>query len=180
MSSTCCNDPFSNKDQKQHEDFIVGYKETKIGRIPVIDSKIKAKDILGAWKARWGINRMHYKVNPGLYCIGNPNQDSIVLVTANYKFTFDMLRKELNGINTWLLILDTKGINVWCAAGKGTFGTDELTRKIISTKIRQLISHKNIILPQLGAVGVQAHVIKRITGLKVIYGPVYAKDIKEF
>jgi len=170
----------NKKDSGKSEKFITGFKETKAGSIPVISSRLFFSDITGAWKARWGINRNNYKINPGLYCIGDPDENSIVLVSANYKLSLDSLRKELEGINAWILVLDTKGINVWCAAGKGTFGTDELNHRIISTKIRQLINHKNIILPQLGAVGVEALFVKKLTGMKVIYGPVYAKDIKEF
>ena len=66
---------------------------------------------------------MNYKVDPGLYAIGNPNERSPVLVTANYKMSFDNLREALPGRDAWILVLDTRGINVWCAAGKGTFGT---------------------------------------------------------
>ena len=77
-------------------------------------------------------------------------------------------------------MLDTQGINVWCAAGKGTFGTEELIEKILAVKLNEIIFHKVIILPQLGAVGVQAHKVKEKTGFRVIYGPVRASDIKEF
>jgi len=87
-------------------------------------------DIVGSWKARWGINRMNFRVEPGLYSAGNPDSSSPVLVTANYKMSFDSLRKELNELDAWILVLDTKGINVWCAAGKGTFGTQELINRI--------------------------------------------------
>lgn len=45
-------------------------------------------DILGSWKARWGINRMNYRVEPGLYRVGNPYESSPVLITANYKLSF--------------------------------------------------------------------------------------------
>ena len=61
--------------------------------------------------------------------VGAPDADSPVLVTANYKMTVDLLRRELAGLNAWLLVLDTRGINVWCAAGKGTFGTGEVIRR---------------------------------------------------
>jgi hypothetical protein len=77
-------------------------------------------------------------------------------------------------------VLDTKGINVWCAAGKGTFGTKELITKIKSISLDKIVSHKRIILPQLGAVGVAAHKIKEETGFNVHYGPVRASDIKKF
>lgn len=112
--------------------------------------------------------------------MGNPNEKSPVLVTANYKLTFDKLRSNLQDLNLWILVIDTKGINVWCAAGKGTFGTDEIINKIIQTKLANLVSHKEIILPQLGAPGVSAHIITKRTGFKVIYGPVRAEDISEF
>lgn len=123
---------------------------------------------------------MDYKINPGLYAIGNPDDTSPVLVSANYKLTFDTLRKELSELNCWLLILDTKGINVWCAAGKGTFGTNELVSRISKTFLSEIVTHKTLILPQLGAVGVIAHEIKRQTGFTVVYGPVRAGDIKAF
>ena len=138
------------------------------------------QDYLGAWKARWGIGRMDYTVEPGLYSVGQPNNESPVFVSANYKLTFDTLRKNLSGLNCWLLILDTKGINVWCAAGKGTFGTDELINRIEASALSKYVSHNNLVLPQLGATGVSAHEIKSRSGYNVKYGPVRASDIKEY
>lgn len=145
-----------------------------------VSATLSPKDIFGTWKARWGINRMNYKVDPGLYSIGRPDSDSPVLVTANYKMSFDALRKELSGISAWILVLDTKGVNVWCAAGKGTFGTEELLKRIELTALSEVINHKTLILPQLGAVGVSAHEIMKRSGFQVVYGPVRAEDIPEF
>ncbi len=143
-------------------------------------TKLTFKDILGAWKVRWGIGRMNYKISPGLYAVGSPDHTSPVLVSANYKLTFDTLRKELFGFSCWLLILDTKGVNVWCAAGKGTFGTDELVGRISKTRLAEIVSHRTLILPQLGAPGVSAHEVAKQTGFSVVYGPVRAKDMKAF
>lgn len=123
---------------------------------------------------------MNYKVDPGLYSLGKPDSNSPVLVTANYKMTFDVLRKELHGMDVWILVLDTKGVNVWCAAGKGTFGTGELLNRILGTQLDKIVSHRTLILPQLAAPGVSAHEVTKFSGFKVTYGPVRAKDIKEF
>ncbi len=159
---------------------VLSWKETPAGRIPIISAALSFSDILGGWLVRWGINRLGYTVNPGIYGIGNPGPESPVLVSANYKFSFDTLRKELSGIDAWILVIDTKGINVWCAAGKGTFGTGELVGRIIKHNLAGLVNHKRIILPQLGAVGVSAHKVTSFTKFKVIYGPVKAMDLPEF
>ena len=148
--------------------------------IPTTSTTLSFKDTLGAWKVRWGIGRMTYKVEPGLYAVGKPDSDAPVLVTANYKLTFDVVRKNLVGVDCWLLILDTKGVNVWCAAGKKTFGTSELIHRIEAVKLSTVVAHKKIILPQLGAPGVSAQEIARRTGFSVVYGPVRANDIKAF
>jgi acetyl-CoA decarbonylase/synthase complex subunit gamma len=77
-------------------------------------------------------------------------------------------------------VLDTRGINVWCSAGKGNFGTGELARRIVSSGLPEIVNHRIIIVPQLGAVGVSAHEVKKRTGFKVVYGPVEAADIPAF
>lgn len=144
-------------------------------------SSWKAADYFGAILCRVSNRfRMRYRVDPGLYMLGSPTSESQVFVTANYKLSFDHVRKDLGKIDAWILALDTKGINVWCAAGKGTFGTDELVRKIESEKLAQKVSHKNLIVPQLGAPGIAAHEVKKKIGFSVIYGPIKSKDIQAY
>ena len=159
---------------------VIGAVETKIGDIPVVSSKLTFKDTLGSWRMRWGIGRYGYSIEPGIYAVGNPDRNSSVFVTANYKMSFDRLRKELAGIDCFILALDTKGINVWCAAGKGTFGTEELIKRIKTVELGKIVKHRRIILPQLGAPGVAAHVVTKKTGFGIVYGPVRAKDIPLF
>lgn len=131
-------------------------------------------------KARLGIARMGHRVEPGLYSLGKPNRNSPVLVTANYRLSFDALRSRLNGMDCFILVLDTQGINVWCAAGKGTFGTDELVRRVELSGLKDLVDHRVLILPQLGGPGVAAPEVKKRTGFKVEWGPVRASDISDY
>jgi hypothetical protein len=145
-----------------------------------VSTKPGFSDFMGTVMVRWGINRNKYRVDPGLYSVGRPDSSSDVFVTANYKLSFDHLRKNLGGINGWILVLDTKGVNVWCAAGKGTFGTDELNSRIGKVSLDRIVSHRRIILPQLAATGVAAHKIKEVSGFNVRYGPVRASDIRQF
>jgi acetyl-CoA decarbonylase/synthase complex subunit gamma len=123
---------------------------------------------------------MNYKVDPGLYALGTPGDKAPVVVTANYKMTFDRLREALRGQDLWILVLDTKGINVWCAAGKGTFGTTELIDRIEVSGLVNVVSHRELILPQLAGPGVSAHLVKKSSGFKVIYGPIRADDLPAF
>lgn len=160
--------------------FVMGSVQTPMGEIPQISSSLTWADRMGSFKARWGIGRMHYTVEPGLYALGSPNAQSPVLVTANYKMSFDRLRESLPGHDAWVLVLDTQGINVWCASGKGSFGTKELVRRIQSSDLDRLVSHRNLILPQLSGPGVAAHEVKRLSGFKVVYGPIRAKDLPAF
>jgi hypothetical protein len=130
--------------------------------------------------ARWGVHRSGHRVEPGLYALGHPAPESPVFVTANYTLSFDALRSALEGVDGYILVLDTQGINVWCAAGKGTFGTEELVQRIQATRLSEVVTHRALILPQLGATGVAAHEVKRHTGFKVEYGPVRAADLPQY
>jgi hypothetical protein len=131
-------------------------------------------------QARWAIRRKSHRVQPGLYALGNPNPTTPVFVSANYTLSFDALRAALNGMDAYLLVLDTQGVNVWCAAGEGMFGTDELVKRIETVGLQQVVSHRRLILPQLGAPGVDAQEVKKRSGFTVEYGPVRAEDLPEY
>jgi hypothetical protein len=150
------------------------------GTILIADRKISLKNNVDHLLARLGINRMGHLVTPGLYRLGDPGPESPVFITANYTLSFDALRSSLKDIDSFILVLNTFGINVWCAAGKGTFGTEELIRKIDETRLNETIKHRSLILPQLGAPGVSAHRVKEKTGFNIKYGPVRAADIPDY
>jgi len=160
--------------------WVIGRQSTPGGEAARVAADLGWSDNIGSWRARWGINRMQFMVEPGLYCTGEPDANSPVLVTANYKMSFDRLRRELVGIQAWILVLDTEGVNVWCAAGKGTFGTAELVRRIARVGLDKVVRHRTLILPQLGATGVAAYEVRKRSGFRVIYGPVRAEDLPGF
>jgi len=163
-----------------NQSFVIGNVEVPVGKIPQVSSLLTRHDRWGSIKARWGVGRMDYAIDPGLYALGSPDQGSPVLVTANYKMSFDRLREALPGRDLWILVLDTEGINVWCAAGKGTFGTGELVRRIKASGLADCVRHRDLILPQLGAPGISAHLVRKLSGFKVHYGPILARDIPDY
>ena len=162
------------------EPWITGTLDTPVGVVPQVGIQLRLTDHLGTWRVRWGIGRMQYRVDPGLYAVGQPTSDSPVLVSANYKMSFDKLRSQLAGVDAWVLVLDTQGVNVWCSAGKGTFGTDEIVGRVKANRLDEIVSHRTLVIPQLGAPGVAAHQVKNRCGFRVVYGPVRAADLPAF
>lgn len=154
--------------------------ETVQTTFATVSSELTFGDRMEHLLARLGYRRGDHRVSPGLYAMGKPTPDSPVFVTANYKLSFDALRSNLTGFDCYILVLDTFGVNVWCAAGKGTFGTDELINRIKVTSLENVVSHRKVILPQLGAAGVSAFTVKKECGWQVEYGPVRAADIRDY
>jgi hypothetical protein len=157
--------------------FVESFWDCSSVSVPKLKKRLGFTDLLGSVRARVGLSRDQYKVVPGLYCLGEPGPESPVLVTANYKLTFDTLRSRAGRLTAWLLVLDTRGVNVWCAAGKKTFSTDEIIRQVHRAGIENIVKHRQLIVPQLGAPGVSAHKVKKGCGFKVVWGPVRVEDL---
>jgi CO dehydrogenase/acetyl-CoA synthase delta subunit len=145
-----------------------------------IDSQWTPADLRGAVRCRLGRFRMRYSVPPGLSALGRPGPDSPVVVTANYKLTFDILRRDLSPIDCWILALETRGINVWCASAGGTFVTEELVLRLGKTRLSEVVRHRELIVPQLCAPGVSAHSVQKQSGFHVRFGPVRSCDLPSY
>lgn len=138
---------------------------------------IKSKlNLFGAYFFRF----VGYSVEPELRKLGNPNQDSPVFVTTNFTLTVKRFLKQLKGIDCYLLIAPSNGINVWCGACGGDFTTESVISIIKTSRINELVSHRTLILPQLSAPGIDPLIIKKELGWNIKFGPVYAKDIKNY
>jgi CO dehydrogenase/acetyl-CoA synthase gamma subunit (corrinoid Fe-S protein) len=142
--------------------------------VPQVSSQMSHEDRRGTLFARLGVGRDNYCIAPGLYDIGAPDVQSPLMVTANYKLSFNVLRSHLAGISAWILVVNTRGINVWCAAGKGTFSTQEVAYRVKADRLADIVTHRRLILPQLSATGVSAHQVKPLCGFEIVWGPVHA------
>ena len=123
---------------------------------------------------------MSYLVPAGLYAIGTPAPSDPVTVTANYKMSYDLVRQALAGRNIWLLVLETYGINVWCAAGKGTFGTGEVVRRVEASGLARVVTHRTLLLPLLGAAGVKALEVRQRTGFTARFSTIRIDDLPAY
>jgi hypothetical protein len=179
-AESCCGPRIPAEPAPYRKVPVEGRLSTLAGDVPRVPTRWGLGDWMGRVLVRLGFRRMSYAIAPGLYAVGRPGANAPVLVTANYKLTFDVLRRAIVGLDAWVLVLDTKGVNVWCAAGKGTFGSAELAARVESTRLAQVVRHRRLVVPQLGAPSVAAHEVERLTDFGVVFGPVRANDIPAF
>lgn len=128
-----------------------------------------------------------FSVKPGLYYTGDHYDITApILVTCNYHLTVYKLWKTVNHLNTRILVIDTEGINVWCAAGKGKFCTAAIQEQLEKVDPNQLsvleISKEHrlpLVIPKLALSGVK---LKKLIDLNYqpIIGPIYMEEIPDF
>lgn len=160
--------------------FVREFVSTPVGDVPRIKTYWTARDYACTALARLGLVRNSYKVVPGLYCAGFPDKHAPVLVVANHKLMFDLLRRELAGIDAWILVIDTEGVDVWRASWRKFFSTKELVRVVRASRLRELVSHRQIIVPQSAATGVGARKVKGECGFDVVFGPMRFSDLQAY
>jgi len=118
-------------------------------------------------------------VVPGLRRIGTPDRDSPVVVTGNFHLTVRRVEKALTSQNCYLLVVQSKGINVWCASAGGEMNTHSIITALKTSDIASLVDHRELILPQLSATGIDTKLLKKVSGWKGKWGPVYANSLPE-
>ncbi|MCP5067063.1 MAG: 4Fe-4S dicluster domain-containing protein [bacterium] len=133
-------------------------------------------DWLVAWLFRW----LPRSTPTGLFAIGNPDEKSPVIVTGNFTLTVARLRKALRGRDVWLLVANSDGINVWCAADGGLFTHHRVIDAIKVSRLAERVTHRRILLPSLAASGVETEPIHEETGFRPRFGPVLARDIPAY
>lgn len=126
------------------------------------------------------LRALPFPVKTGLTKIGNPDRQSPVLLTCNFGLTVRRVMRALKGIDAYLLVANSRGINVWCAAAGGHFTSDEVVSVIKTSGINDLVDHRRLVLPQLSATGVERAVVEEKTGWRAVFGPVYAEDIAAY
>jgi NAD-dependent dihydropyrimidine dehydrogenase PreA subunit len=116
----------------------------------------------------------------GMIKIGNPGRDAPVLLTGNFRLTVERVRRALEGIDAYLLVANSRGVNVWCAATGGHLTNHDVVSVLKTSGIAELVDHRQVILPQLAATGIEGKVIHHKAGWRVVWGPVYATSIPQF
>ncbi len=85
----------------------------------------------------------------GIYPIGNPTEDSPVLVTTNFALTYFIVSGEIEAsrVPAWLLVMDTEGLSVLTAWAAGKFVGDAIGQFVKKSGIVEKVKHRKIIIP---------------------------------
>jgi len=137
--------------------------------------------LIDLWASLFRILPPYPQVKPGVYAVGEPGRDSPLLVTGNFELTVRRLVRAIEGeLDAWILVVDSGGINVWCAAGGGFLTADKIIGALHISGLSEVLHHHAVILPQLCANGVEGWRIREQTGWGVQWGPARAVDIPEY
>lgn len=126
------------------------------------------------------LGMLPHRAPTGLVRVGKPGRTSPVLVTGNFTLTVRRLREALRGRDVWLLVANSKGINVWCASSGGHLTYHDIISVIRTSGIEEYIDHREVILPQLCATGVERRRIMEATGYATRWGPARLEDLPAF
>jgi acetyl-CoA decarbonylase/synthase complex subunit gamma len=85
----------------------------------------------------------------GIYPIGNPTEDSPVLITTNFSLTYFIVSGEVESsrVPSWLLVMDTEGLSVLTAWAAGKFVGDAIGGFIKKSGITEKVKHRRVVIP---------------------------------
>ncbi len=120
-------------------------------------------------------------VTQGIYEIGDPNENSPVLVTTNFSLTYFIVSGEIEGsrVPSWLLIMDTEGLSVMTAWAAGKFSGDAVGMFVKKSGIADKVAHKKIIIPGYAA-SISGEMEEELPDWEVLIGPRDASLIPKY
>ena len=117
----------------------------------------------------------------GIYPIGNPDENSPVIVTTNFALTYFIVSGEVEAsrVPTWLLIKDSEGLSVLTAWAAGKFGGDDVGLFIKKSGIMDKVKHTEVIIPGYAA-AIAGDVEEELPGWTITVGPREAAHLPAF
>ncbi|MTJ82372.1 MAG: 4Fe-4S dicluster domain-containing protein [Telmatospirillum sp.] len=116
----------------------------------------------------------------GLRVIGRPDAGSPVFLSGNYALTVHRLMKRLRPFDCYLIVANSKGSNVWCAAGMNEFNEFDIIDAINVSGIGNIVRGRRIIAPPYAAPGVDTAEVARQTGFRLVWGPTHLDDLPDY
>jgi len=120
------------------------------------------------------------QISPKLYAVGQVSQNSPVLITTNFSLSYYTVLTEVESskIPAYILSVDTQGMSVLTAWAAEKFNASVITKSLESSKVNEVIGHKNLIIP--GYVAMISGDLEDESGFRIIVGPKEAAGIPKF
>lgn len=120
------------------------------------------------------------QIEPKLYPVGKASGKSPVLITTNFSLSYYTVLSEVEAskIPSYILSVDTEGMSVLTAWAAEKFNAETITKSLVKCGIKDVVMHKNLIIP--GYVAVLSGDLEDQSGFKVIVGPKEAAGIPAF
>jgi acetyl-CoA decarbonylase/synthase complex subunit gamma len=121
------------------------------------------------------------QVQPGIYEINNPGENSPVMVTTNFSITYFSVANEVDGsgLPGWLLVADAEGMSVLTAWAAGKFDAEKIAKTVKGTGIADKVAHRTVIIP--GHVSVLlGELEEELAGWQIKVGPREAVDLTAY
>jgi len=121
------------------------------------------------------------QVQPGVYEINDPKEDSPVMVTTNFSITYFSVANEVDGSGNpgWLLVADAEGMSVLTAWAAGKFDAERIAKSVKSADMVEKVSHRKLIIP--GHVSVLlGELEEELPGWEILVGPREAVDLPAY
>jgi acetyl-CoA decarbonylase/synthase, CODH/ACS complex subunit gamma len=108
----------------------------------------------------------------GIYQIGNPDENSPVLITSNFSLTFFIVSGEIENskIPSHLLVMDTEGLSVMTAWAAGKFVADTIGPFVKKSGIADKVKHRKLIIPGYAAME-SGGLEEELPGWEILVGP---------
>ena len=121
------------------------------------------------------------QVEPKIYPIGEPDEDSPVFLTTNFSLTYFIISGEIenSGISAWLVIPECEGMSVLTAWAAGKFGGAKVGAFVKQSGLEERIKSRTIVIPGYVA-QISGELEEALPGWKVLVGPQEAGDIESF
>jgi acetyl-CoA decarbonylase/synthase complex subunit gamma len=118
------------------------------------------------------------QVQPGMYEINNPKDDSPVMVTTNFSITYFAIANEVEGSGwpAWLVVTDAEGMSVLTAWAAGKFDSERIAKAVKSVGVEGKVNHRKVIIPGHVAV-LSGELESDLPGWTIMVGPREAVDI---
>ncbi|WP_299980703.1 acetyl-CoA decarbonylase/synthase complex subunit gamma [Desulfobacula sp.] len=120
-------------------------------------------------------------VTEGIFEIGNPDENSPVLVTTNFALTYFIVSGEIEAsrVPAWLLVKDSEGLSVLTAWAAGKFGGDDVGMFVKKSGIMDKVKHTELIIPGYAA-AIAGDIEEELPGWTITVGPREAAHLPAF